>query len=108
MVVPAAAPAPVVSASATPSAELISLRSEIESERRKRTDLEFELSELKRKLEEQQARPASPTTSEADSERLRRRVEQLESALAALAVRPSRRCEQPRPSAIVSESGSAS
>ncbi len=115
MVVPAAAPAPVVSASAMPSAELVSLRSEIESERRKRTDLEFELSELKRKLEEQQARPASPATSEADSERLRRRVEQLESELkrkgagaGSAAVRPSRRCEQPRPSAIVSESGSAS
>lgn len=61
MVVPAAAPAPVVSTSATPSAELIGLRSEMKSERRKRTDLEFELSELKRKLEEQQARPASPT-----------------------------------------------
>ena len=61
------------------AAELASLRSELESERRKRTDLEFEITELKRKLDETQARPAS--TSDSDSEKLRRRVEQLESEL---------------------------
>ncbi|MBL8634690.1 MAG: FHA domain-containing protein [Myxococcales bacterium] len=87
--VPVAAPvaspvAPVIAApSAAPSAgvsEMQSLRSELESERRKRTDLEFELSEQKRKVEELQGRPA-PATSDADAERLRRRVEQLESEL---------------------------
>lgn len=60
--------------------ELQSLRSELESERRKRTDLEFELSEQRRKLDELQAKPAQ-AVSEADADRLRRRVEQLESEL---------------------------
>lgn len=84
-VAPAAVPvAPVVAApSAAPSvgvSELQSLRSELESERRKRTDLEFELSEQRRKLDEMQAKPAQ-AVSEADADRLRRRVEQLESEL---------------------------
>lgn len=84
-VAPAAVPvAPVVAApSAAPSvgvSELQSLRSELESERRKRTDLEFELSEQRRKLDELQAKPAQ-AVSEADADRLRRRVEQLESEL---------------------------
>lgn len=86
---PAAAPvaAPVAPAVAQPpaspsvgGAELQSLRSELESERRKRTDLEFELSDQKRKVEELSAKPA-PAASDADAERLRRRVEQLESEL---------------------------
>lgn len=74
----AAVAAPAVSAAAT--AELTSLRTELEGERRKRTDLEFELSETKRKVEELQARPAA-SGGDADSERLRRRVDQLESEL---------------------------
>lgn len=76
---PAAAAPPPPPAMPAQAAELASLRSELESERRKRTDLEFEITELKRKLDETQARPAS--TSDSDSEKLRRRVEQLESEL---------------------------
>ena len=79
---PVAAPvAPAVSVpSAAAISELASLRTELEGERRKRTDLEFELSETKRKVEELQARPAA-SGGDADSERLRRRVDQLESEL---------------------------
>lgn len=76
---PAPAPPPASAAPPVASAELASLRSELESERRKRTDLEFEVTELKRKLDETQAKPAA--AGDADSERLRRRVEQLESEL---------------------------
>ncbi|HNF98484.1 MAG TPA: FHA domain-containing protein, partial [Pseudomonadota bacterium] len=72
---PAAAAPPPPPAVPAQAAELASLRSELESERRKRTDLEFEITELKRKLDETQARPAA--TSDSDSEKLRRRVEQL-------------------------------
>ena len=79
---PVAAPvAPAVSVpSAAAISELANLRTELEGERRKRTDLEFELSETKRKVEELQARPAA-SGGDADSERLRRRVDQLESEL---------------------------
>lgn len=63
-------------------AELAAARAELDGERRKRTDLDFELSELRRKLEELQAKPAAPAGAGAEeSERLRRRVEQLESEL---------------------------
>lgn len=77
---PQAAPPP-----AAPSAELTSLRTELDGERRKRTDLEFELSELRRKLDEATAKLAQPAAAapaaDGDAERLRRRVEQLESEL---------------------------
>lgn len=63
-------------------AELAAARAELDGERRKRTDLDFEISELRRKLEEQQAKPAAPAGAGAEeAERLRRRVEQLESEL---------------------------
>ena len=63
-------------------AELAAARAELDGERRKRTDLDFELSELRRKLEELQAKPAAPAGAGAEeAERLRRRVEQLESEL---------------------------
>lgn len=52
---------------------------ELESERRRRTDLEFELSEARRQIAELSAKAA--TGGDGDSERLRRRVEQLESEL---------------------------
>jgi len=84
---PVAVPSPVAAAPALPvpsaaaTAELTSLRSELESERRKRTDLEFELAETKRKVEELSARPAAASAGDGDSEKLRRRVEQLESEL---------------------------
>jgi hypothetical protein len=55
---------------------------ELESERRRRTDLEFELSEARRQIAELSARPpAAAAAGDGDSERLRRRVEQLESEL---------------------------
>ena len=89
--VPVAAPPPpppvAPPSPAAPSAELASLRTELDSERRKRTDLEFELSELRRKLDEATAKLAQPAAAapapaaDGDAERLRRRVEQLESEL---------------------------
>ncbi len=61
------------------SAAEAALAGELESERRRRTDLEFELSEARRQIAEQSAKAA--TGGDGDSERLRRRVEQLESEL---------------------------
>ena len=52
---------------------------ELESERRRRTDLEFELSEARRQIAELTAK--ATTGGDGDGERLRRRVEQLESEL---------------------------
>ena len=68
----AAAPAHVPAA---PNAELLALATELETERRKRSDLEFELGELTRKLAEAQQKTAGAD----ETEKLRRRIEQLES-----------------------------
>ncbi|MFO0577890.1 MAG: FHA domain-containing protein [Polyangia bacterium] len=81
---PVAAP-PVASADPTAglragAAELQSVRGELETERRRRTDLEFELSESKRKIDELGAKVAA-AGDPAETERLKRRVEQLESDL---------------------------
>lgn len=81
MIAAAAPPEPIAARPAS-SAEP-SLQSELESERRRRTDLEFEVSELRRQIAELMAKPAAGAGAgnDGDSERLRRRVEQLESEL---------------------------
>lgn len=61
------------------SATEAALVGELESERRRRTDLEFELSEARRQIAELSAKATAGGDS--DGERLRRRVEQLESEL---------------------------
>ena len=61
------------------SAAAAALVGELESERRRRTDLEFELSEARRQIAELSAKATAGGDS--DGERLRRRVEQLESEL---------------------------
>ncbi len=78
----AVAPPEPIAARPASSAES-SLQSELESERRRRTDLEFEVSELRRQIAELMAKPAAGAGAgnDGDSERLRRRVEQLESEL---------------------------
>ena len=78
-VVAGAAPEPIAARPA--SSGDASLQSELESERRRRTDLEFELSEARQQIAELTAKPAAAAGSDSDSERLRRRVEQLESEL---------------------------
>jgi hypothetical protein len=78
---PAASPDPTAALRAGPSpAELQALRSEVESERRRRTDAEFELGETKRKIEELSTKLAA-AGDPVETEKLRRRVEQLESDL---------------------------
>ena len=81
MVAAVAPPEPIAARPAS-SAES-SLQSELESERRRRTDLEFEVSELRRQIAELMAKPTAGAGAgnDGDSERLRRRVEQLESEL---------------------------
>ena len=72
---PAHVPAAPAHVPAAPNAELLALATELETERRKRSDLEFELGELTRKLAEAQQKTAGAD----ETEKLRRRIEQLES-----------------------------
>ena len=72
---PAQVPAAPAHVPAAPNAELLALATELETERRKRSDLEFELGELTRKLAEAQQKTAGAD----ETEKLRRRIEQLES-----------------------------
>jgi predicted component of type VI protein secretion system len=99
---PAAAAPPAVAPSTAATAELSALRAELESERRRLTDMEFELSGLQRKnaqLESEVARlrgraggggggggeVAALRAAESERDRLRTRVEELERQLAASA-----------------------
>lgn len=78
---PVVSPDPTAALRAGPSpAELQALRSEVESERRRRTDAEFELGETRRKIEELNTKLAA-AGDPVETEKLRRRVEQLESDL---------------------------
>ncbi|HMU40093.1 MAG TPA: FHA domain-containing protein [Pseudomonadota bacterium] len=72
-------PAAQPQAESTVGVDVAALRNELEAERRKRSDLEFEIGELKRALEEAQTKSKAAPVPEGDTERLRRRVEQLES-----------------------------
>lgn len=79
---PAAPPPPEAAAGRTMGAvDAATLQSELESERRRRTDLEFEVSEARRQIAELTAKAAANGSGDGDSERLRRRLEQLESEL---------------------------